>query len=261
MYSFKDRLRDWVSNLKGRLGDWANQRGAWSHILMAVGITLVVLAIVLGAAMPSKGQVNTNKVDIGGIKNSLAAVVDGLTTKASQAALDEFSTTVTGALGDQELDITALQARANATDNKINEAKGDINAIRNDLEELTCSPPEGYLAGSFGNYTLYAECNEAGNFTANVHLVYSPMVGTAANHTAIVDSFYASVDWGVNATIPSYVPVPSFDGTAWGISEVWWNVGTFALAAKTEKAIDITCAGLNSTWAPSYAYVEVWPVL
>jgi len=250
MYSWKDKLID-----------WANQRGAWTRILMAVGITMLIVAIILGAAMPSKGVVETNKVDIGGLKNTMDDVVDGLATKASHNELEDLSETVTNALGDQAADISDVDERTRIAEEKLTQARTDIAAIQEDVAGLTYSPPEGYLTGAFGNYTLHAKSNDAGNFTARVHLVYSPMVVSAANQTAAVDGFYGSVDWSVNATIPGYVPVVAFDGTTWGINEIWWNVGIFELAAKTEKAIDITCAGLNSTWEPSYVYVEVWPVI
>lgn len=254
-------------SLKDRLIDWANQRGAWTHILAAVVIALIITAIILGVAMPSKGVVNDNKTDIGELKSTMVAVVDGLATKASQAELDSFAGNVTEALDDQEVDINGLEARANTADNRINEARGNITTMQgnittmwNDIEAITCSPPEGYLTGTFGNYTLHAECNEAGTFTANVHLVYSaPLrIGNTTTHDEILSAFYSEIIWV--ETTPTYVAVVTFNGTAWGISEVWWSVGAFELAANTEKEIDISCAWLNSTWEPSFAYVEVYAI-
>lgn len=249
MYSWKDKLRD-----------WANQRGAWTHILIGAGIAIVIIAIILAVAMPSKGVVDTNKVDIGRVKTTMTTVVDGLTKKASQAELDSFSENVTNKFNNQARTINGLSTRMGNAENKLNVAREDITTIQGDLTELACTPPEGYLTGTFGNYTLHAKSNESGNFTANVHLLYSLGVGDAANYTAALDGFYAGVNWSVNATIPSYVPIAAFNRTAWGINEIWWNVGVFELVANNETAIPVTCAGLNSTWDPSYAYVEVWPV-
>jgi len=252
MYSFKDSLID-----------WANQKGAWTRILVAAGIALLVTAIILAAAMPGKGAVNTNKVDIGGLKTTMVAVVDSLDTKASQAELENLSQDVTDTLDDQAGDISGLQTRVGNAESGINEAKTNINAIRNGLKELSNSPPEAYLTGVFENYTLHTKSSEAGIFTANVHLVYlAPIyVGNTTTHDETMSAFYGSINFTASTTTPAYVPVATFDGTAWGISEVWFNVGVFPLAANNEKEIDIECVGLNSTWEPSFAYVEVWPIL
>lgn len=245
-------------NLKDKIQYWTETKGPWTHILMAVGITMLIVAIILGTAMPSKGQVNTNKVDIGQVKTTLVTVVDGLATKASQAELDNFAGNVTEELEDQADSISNHGTRLGNAETRINEAKSDIAAIQGNLAELN-SPPEAYLTGTFGNYTVHAGCREAGNFTANVHLVYSPSVGNAANYTEVLDGFYAGVNF-TEAT-QAYVPIAAFNGTVWGISQVWWNIGIFRLVANNETAVSVTCAGLNSTWEPDFAYVEIYPAL
>jgi hypothetical protein len=243
MYSFKDRLIDWVNN-----------KGAWTHILLAVGITLLVTTIILAAAMPSKGVVNANAGDIGGLKTTIGTVVDALSTKASQTELDGFSENVTNALDDQARDVTGLRNRVNTAETKLNEARTDITNIQDSLADQVS------LTGTFGNYTLHAKSNVAGNFTANVHLIYSApiYVGNTTTHDETLSAFYSGISW--TETTPLYATVATFNGMAWGISEVWWNIGTFELVGNTEKALNIKCTGLNSTWKPSFAYVEVWRV-
>ena len=237
MYSWKDRLRD-----------WANQQGAWTHILVAVGITIIIVAIILAATMPSKGVVDTNAVDIGGLKTAMGAIVDGLATKASQAEFDSLEQNVNDDLDDQAGDVGELYTRMGNAEVKLNEA-------------MTGIPPEAYLTGTFGNYMVHVESSESGVFTANIHLVYSApiYVGNITTHNEALSAFYSGIIW-TEAT-PSYVAVAAFNGTAWGIDAMWWNVGIFELVADTEKTLNITCAGLNSTWEPSFAYVEVWPIL
>lgn len=236
---------------KDRLIDWANRQGVWTRILMPVGITMLIIGIILAVAMPNKGVVTTNKVDIGQVKTTMGTVVDGLTKKASQAGLDSLAENVTNKFNNQASSISGLGTRMGNAETKITAVRSDITVIQGDLAELSNSLSEGYLTGAFGNYTLHAKSNEVGNFTAVVHLAYPDML----------NEFYDGYNWTVNTTVPAYVPVFAFNGTAWGINEIWWNVGVFELVANNETAIPITCVGLNSTWEPSYAYVEVWQVI
>jgi len=250
MYSWKDRLIDWV-----------NQRGAWTHILVAVGIALLITAIILGAAMPSKGVVNANAGRISEVQNTIGTITDGLATKASQADLDNLSQSLTDTIDGQDRDIGGLRTRMSAAENGISEARTDITTIQSDMAGLSNSPPEAYLTGTFSNYTLHAKSNEAGNFTTNVHLVYSApiYVGNATTHDGTLSAFYDDVIW--METTPAYAAVATFNGTAWGISEVWWNVGIFELEANTEEEIEVSCAWLNNIGESSFAYVGVWSVL
>ena len=250
MYSWKDRLTD-----------WANQRGAWTHILVAVGVTLLITTVILAAAMPSKGVVNANVVGIGKVQTTIGTIADGLAKKATRTEFDDLSEVVTDALDDRVGNITGLVSRMNTTEAKLDEARTDITAIQDSLAGLVCSPPEAYLTGTFGDYILHAKSSDAGYFTANVHLVYSAPIhtGNTTTHDEILSAFYSGIIWV--ETTPSYAAVATFNGTAWGISEVWWNVGTFELAANDETVMDISCAWLNSAWEPNFAYVEVWPIL
>ena len=249
MYSFKDRLIDWVE-----------RRGTWTRILLAVGIALIITVIILAVAMPGKSATNANAVEIGGLKTTIGAVADVLGTKASQTELNSWGQNITQALSAQVLDIIGLRARVKTAEDKLKDGRDDITAIQGSLAELL---NKAYLTGIFKNYILHAKSSEAGNFTANIHLVYSaPLyVGNTTTHDETLSAFYAGVNWTASATMPAYIPVATSNGTVWGISEIWWNIGTFELTANNEKVIGATCAGLNSTWEPSFAYVEVWLIV
>jgi len=240
MYSFKDRLIDWVE-----------RRGTWARILLAAGIALIITAIILAAAMPGRGVVNANKADI-------STVIDALTTKASHTELDSWGQDITQALSTQAVDIIGLRARLEAAEDELEDARDDITAIQGSLAELSNSPPEAYLTGTFKNYILHVKSSEVGNFTANVYLVYpAPIcVGNTTAYSETVSTFYGGINF--TESTPAYVPVATFNGTDWGISKAWWNVGIFPLEATTSTLLNITCVGLNSTWEPSFAYVEVF---
>lgn len=247
MYSFKDRLID-----------WANQRGAWTHIMVAVGIALVITAIILAAAMPSKSTINANAADISEFQAAIDMISARLSTKISQAELDNWVQNINNALGTQAGDISSLGNRVGNAETRLSGVEGNVTAINDSWAKLTCSPPEAYLTGTFRDYTLHVKSSEAGNFTANMHLVYSPSVGNAINYTETLDGFYAGINWA-EPSIPAYICSVNFNGSAWGISEVWFNIGTFEIT-DNETRIDITCAGLNSAWEPDFVYAEVFKI-
>jgi hypothetical protein len=231
MYSFKDRLID-----------WANGKGAWTHILMAAGIALIITAIILAVAMPSKDSISANAQDIGALHTTVNSVVGQLGLKASQA----------------DLELKANQADLDDVINVIGSQAGDINSLGDRvaaLETINCSLPEAYLTGTFGNYTLHVS-GEPGNYTAIVHLVYSPpmTILNATNYGEAIDFFYTGINWtAANST--SYIPTVTFNGTSWGISEVWFNVGVFVLTDEAEIPVPVA---LNIT--PSFAYVEIYRI-
>lgn len=225
---------------------------------MGAGIAVLILIIAMASCVPSKGLVNTNAAGIAEMQNTVTTVTDSVGTKASQAALDALDEKVTNAVGDQAADISDLDERTGIAEVKLTQARTDITTIQGEIAGVLNSSLVATLAGTFGNYTLSVKSDEAGDFMAKVHLVYQPSVGNATSYTDALDDFYASVNWTVNAMVPQYVVVPSFNGTAWDITEVWWNVGTVELTAGTEVALNITCAGLDSAWEPDCIYVEVY---
>ena len=111
-------------------------------------------------------------------------------------------------------------------------------------------------SSSTGNYTLSVKSDEAGNFTAKVHLVYSRAFGCNGTYSECQQTFYSGINWTTGT--PAYATEVTFDGTDWSLTELWWNVGPITLAADTEVALNITCTSLNATWEPDYTYVEVY---
>ena len=243
-------------NLRQRLQFWANQRGAWTHILMGAGIAVLILIIAMASCVPSKGLVRTNSADIAEMQGTVDVNTNSLGTKASQAALDALESDVTDAMGDQAADLSELDERTAIAETKLAQARTDIATIQGQIDAVINSPLSATLAGTFGNYTLSVKSDEAGNFTAKVHLGYSPPMWVDGGNTTIEEvlaEFSSCFDW--------VTPNVAYNGTAWAANEIIFSVGTFELGTDTEKTLDITCAGLNSTWTPSYVYVEVYKAL
>lgn len=237
-----------------RIADKLNlNKQTWAHIVIAVGIAVAMSAAILLTTTPRKSAYDADMVRHAASIENLAITVGGLAEQdeATASQISGITSTVTGHTDD----IISLETRANETDSR-------IDAVRADMQELVCSPPEAHLTGTFGSYKLHARTSVAGNFSANVHLVYSPpvSVGNATSYDGTLQAFHAGINWTAT-TLKAYIPVPSYNGTAWGISQVWFNIGTFVLAANNDTSINIAFTGLNSTYEPDFAYVEVFPIL
>jgi hypothetical protein len=244
-----DRIADKLSDIGERL---SLSKETWIHIGMAVGIAVVISVIILITTTP---RIDTYNDDINQLNADIASTageLDGILGLGPLATDDDLNT-LNGTVADHTSDIGYLNSRINDTD-------GRINAITNDLEGLVCSPPDAYLTGIFGNYTLHIKSSKAGNFTANVNLIYSTpiVVGNATTHCGAISAFYASINWTA-PNVQGYVPTVAYNGAAWGITKVSLNIGTFALAAGAETTIDIILSGLNSTYKPSFAYIDIYP--
>jgi len=238
----------------------------WIHVGIAVGIAVLISAIVLITQAPTKGEYNTDMVRIDN---------DLVTMGAYVADMDTELTDLTGDVGELETGATTRQEQLdgvsntvalhtgsiNSTKKRVTTIEGKITTIEDELATVG-SPPEGYLTGTYGNYTLHAKASDAGNFTANIHLVYSTpiAVGNGTTYNQAVQAFCDDIDW-VAANTTKYACTVIYTGTAWGVSQVWFNIGTFSLEEGTEKAISIKFGGLNSTYEPDFAYVEVYPAL
>ena len=235
--------------------------------VIAIAVAIAVAAAISGGMIhelaPSKSAHNADMTRLDGEMSAmtnhvvgLTDDVDGIVALGPLATEDELVTIGNQTAGNA-FNISALQTRVGTAEDRIQEA-------REDIANLLGSPPEGYLTGTFGNYTLHAKCSTAGNYTANVNLVYStPInVGNATTQDEVLSLFCSSINWAA-ASVPDYICDITYSGnaTSWGISRVWWNIGTFKLVANTEKAVAITFGGLNSTYEPDFAYVEVFPVL
>ena len=242
-----DRIRDYYVTLVDRIRD---HKETIIKIAVVVAIAAGISAIMVHGLSLSKG-------DISNIDESIAALsadVDGIIAQGPLAAKDQLDAIGNQAESNRDK-ISRLQTR-------MGNAESLITTVQDDLAEVIASPPEGYLTGTVGYYTLHTKASEDGEFTANVHLVYSPpiSVGNATTQDGALQSFYGGINW----TAPSlrdYICSLAYNGTAWEVSRVSFNIGTFALTANTETTIDIMFGGLSNTYAPDFVYVEVYQVL
>jgi hypothetical protein len=244
MYSWKDKIVNWVDS-----------KGALTHILIGVLIAVLISSLIMLGVAAGKGAYDTQieelETSIGGVSTSVSHLTTTMNTAQAQIT----------SIGNKA---TANQAYINDLEGRLAEAEGNITDIRDSLAEVTASPLEAYLTGAFGNYTLHAKVSDAGHYTANIHLIYlAPFyVGNVTTYDDAIGAFYAGINWtAVNITIPAYAPVVSFNGTAWGLSQVWWNIGTFILAANNETAIPILFGGLSGNYTPDFAYAEIYKVV
>jgi len=241
-----DRIADKFSDIGDRLN---LSKEAWIHIGMAVGIAVVISAIILVTTTP---RISTYLDDVDCLFANITTItgdIDGI-----HGALDE--------IGNLSEDVEDYAGDINTLTSRINDADSRINAAMNDLGELVCSPPDAYLSGTFGNYTLHLKASKAGNFTANVHLAYSSpvSVGNATTQDEALRAFYGSINW-TSPFLRDYICTLTYNRTVWEVSRVSFNIGTFALVAGTEKTLSIKFGGLNSSYEPDFVYVEVYPIL
>jgi len=241
-YSLWDRIKDKL-NLN---------RESLTHIGMAVGIAVIIGAIILLAVVPRKADISRIDMNIATISGVLYGITE-LGPLATKAQLQGISNKIANHTGN----ITSLDSRIDGTEER-------INAVAADLEDIVCSPPEGHLTGTFGDYKLHVRTNEACDFTADIHLAYlTPIaVGNATTYDQAAQTFHAGINW-TSPPVKDYICVLMCSGnnSTWGVSQVVFNIGVFSLAAHSEMAIDITFSGLNSIYEPDFSYAEVWPVL
>lgn len=219
---------------------------------MAVGISVCIMLIIMFTQTTTKGQYNAD----------MTRMEQGITTLGSKVADNTADIgTITEQYGDIANTVAWHTNSIESQGDRLSATEGDITTIKTELATVGSSP-EGYLTSNFasGNLTLHTRASEAGNYTANVHLVFAPLIsaGNATTYDEAVAAFYGSVNWTMD-NIKAYIPVVSYNGTSWATSQVWWNIGTFALAADTDTDISVLFGGLAST--PSFAYVEIYPAL
>ena len=235
--SFMDRIREHKTTI--------------IQVIVVMAIAVVVCAIMTPQLAPNKGYVNT--------------AITGLETDMAQASasINTLGTNLDTRMDTLEGDTHGFGSRIDAIGADLSTLQGWSTLIDPRITALESqnSPAEGYLTGTFGNYTLHAKCKEAGNFTANVHLVYVPAVTVDnATYEDALAAFYGSINWTAPA-VKAYVPTLTYNSTAWQVSQLWFNIGTFAMTANNETAIDIIFSGLGSAYNATFAYVEVWPVV
>ena len=248
--SFKDRI--------------AEHKGSIIKVVAVIGIAAIISAVMVMALAVGKDTYTTDKDRMeAGITVTGAKVADIENDVDDILALGPLATAadlagVTSQTVGLAANLSALETRQDIDHAKIIE-HGQT------LTTLTGSPPEGYLTGTFanstGNYTLHTRCDTAGNYTANINLVYlAPVIVGNTTQEDALQTFYGSVNWTATNTMV-YVPTLTYNSTAWGVSKVQFNIGTFALAANNETPIPVVFGGLNATYAPNFAYVEVYPIL
>jgi len=246
--SFKDRI--------------AEHKGTIIKVVAVIGIAAIISAVMVMALAVGKDTYT----------KTIERLEGGITVVGSKAADTENDVDDILALGPlataADLAGVTSQTVGLAANLSALETRQDIDHAKivehgQTLTTLTGSPPEGYLTGTFanstGNYTLHARCSEAGNFTANVHLFYSRAFGFNGTYEEAQQYFYSGINWTQGT--PWYRTVITYNSTDWHLSELWWNIGVFALTANNETTIPVVFGGLNATYAPDFAYVDIWPVL
>ena len=234
----KDKIMDALREFSYR---YELTREAWVRIGIAAGITILITGIIILASSPGSAITRLDDA-VSDINNTLEGG-----PFATDADLDNISNLVAYHGGN----ISWLDTRTCNIENQ-------VALVRADVEHIICSSPDSRLEGSSLEYILYVKTSHSGDYTANVHLVYSPPIvaGNATNYTTAVDFFYTSINWTVANY--AYIPTVSFGGTVWGVHEVWFNIGSFELTAYTDETINVRCLGLNIT--PAFSYVEVYKI-
>lgn len=246
---FKDRAQEWLRM----------NRTLLIQMGVVVCICIIVGAIMIPDIATTKGEhatamdrmdqgfsaIGSEVADLAGDVNAVASDLAGVETE-----LGTVSVTIT----EHGTNINTLDSRVGATQTKLTKVEADLAAVQ-------ASPPEGWLTGSFGTYTVHAKASKAGTFTASVYLCYSPMVGlSGATYGEAADEFYAALNTSATS-FKAYVPTLSYNGTAWGVTGVAFNIGTFTLEAKAEETISAVHGGLPEAYKPDWAYTDVWVVL
>jgi hypothetical protein len=241
--------------MKQRISEWwqmaTQTRPTLAYVGLSVVIVLVITGIILGIAIPGA------KVDaMAYARQQAAQAVNNVTATRVQLQAD-FG--VFQAALQQQVDgqLNAMGSQVNQTQADMIAMSGQLAGLQSALAVLNQTLLSSFLAGSFGNYTIQAWSGPGGNFTANVHLVYSPGLGNLTDHAAALDYFNASVNWSMES-VPAYVPAITFNGTVWAVSEVWFNVGVLQLQPGVQSIFPVSCIGLNETWNPTFAYVDAF---
>ena len=167
MYSWKERLADWWNRISER---WELRREVWVHILMSCGITLIVVAIILGISLGMmkagiRQQEEQFAQDLVDIINQLEVDYDQFQVGMEEVA-EDFRAYLDEQLAQWQGKITTLET--------------ETAQLRSAMDDLAYSDAFPYVAGTFGDYTLHMKSMTGGNFTANVHLLQAAGNSTAA---------------------------------------------------------------------------------
>jgi type II secretory pathway pseudopilin PulG len=243
--------------MKQRISEWwqmaTQTRPTLAYVGLSVVIALVVMGIIVGIAIPGA------KVDAMAYARQQAAQAMNNVTATRvqlQADYEVFQTTIQQGINDG---LDGMSSLLNQTEADIATVTAALVAVQSDVAGLNEAALSSYLAGTFGNYTIHARSAGGGNFTANVHMLYVPGVGNETDYGAVLGFFTAGVNWSMES-VPAYVCTPTFNGTSWALTEVWFNVGILQLQPGEEAVFPVSCIGLNETWQPTFAYVDMFRV-
>jgi len=244
--SFKDRIVEF----------FREHKQAIIQGLVVVAIAVVVAVVVVTQFAPDKNAVNAFMEASQQADEAASAHITALIKEVDDIqALDLVSSADLIPITDQAAEHTA---NISALGTRLGEAEIDIQGHADQLAAIHASPPECYLTGnlSTGNLTLHAWASEVGNYTANVHLVFSGIAAGNTTQDDAVAAFYGSVNW--TTVNRAYVPTVAFNGTDWQVCQVAFSIGTFELTANNETAIPVLFGGLNYT--ADFAYAEIYRV-
>ena len=245
--TFKDKAKEWIKTNQTTL----------IYIGAAIAIAVIVSAIMVPklAVTHSKHQAAMTRVDQGfsHVGAELADTARTLTSVSRDLeATEDTVANLTETVGGYDEAIGALGTNIERVEGNLAEVEEAVNKLN--------SPPEAWLTGVAGNYTLHAKSSKAGTFTANVVLCYeTPVAINATSYGEAMDVFYGGLTAG--ATLKPYVPAVSYNGTAWGVSGISFNIGTFTLDAGVVKPIAVVYGGLPAGYVPEWAYAEVYQAL
>lgn len=256
MYGWKDRMRDWFREVGDRL---QLTKEAWARIGIAAGIALILTAIIFGVAISGvRGSITRQGDELGGdIANVAAQTSDDIAAieAQTQAAINSTAAQLT----DMELALAGMEDYLSGNVTQLWRRIMDGEDWLAEHEAILAQIPRAQLTGGAGNYTLHVEAGTSGNYAARVHLVYSPVTYNATSHNETIEEFYADVDWA-QPGVPAYICDAAYNGTAWGIAEVWFSIAPFAVEAGERLAFDVDFVGLSPAWVPAYVYVDVFEV-
>lgn len=236
MYSWKDRIADWW---RGVMDGLELDRPDMIHIGLAIGISLILVALVIGIPLSIASRNISNQ----GIKldDSIESIQTQLLTN-----YDAMNLTLQQTLNEQWAEI---QNHAATYDAAIAEMQADLSVLAADHF--------AYVIGGWDNYLLCMKLDIDGQCTANIHLAYSPGIGNLTDSVTALNYFFAGVNW-TESSVPAYQCAVSCNNTSWSIADVMFNIGMFELQPNIELVMPISCPGLNATWQPSYIYAEVY---
>jgi hypothetical protein len=235
--------------MKGKISEWwqvtTQTRPTLAYVGLSVVLALAITGIILAIAIPgAKGDAMAyaRQQSTQAMNNMTATRVQlQADFDVFRAALNEQVTEALDGMGSSVYQATAAVAAMSA----------DLASLWATVAGLNQTAMSSYLSGSFGNYTIHAWSGAGGNFTGNVHLVYSPGKDIAA-----LDDLVAGINW--TAEVPAYKPAFTFNGTDWVVAELWFNVGVLQLQPGDQAIFPVSCIGLNEAWQPTLAYVDVF---